>query len=318
MRKKEYYLVASSYGLADVLYGPCDISEIDQYTLRVTKEEMMDLVKQKFPNKNLNNLDIYIVRKKIKNKKYYLKFYDCLFEPKQGIDLVYKIMRIFASFASWRSDKINKEEKNIWVGDHPNFDSYIYLILNNIMSNNSTKNKLMSSHSFVHEKVKERASSVRFVSQIKGMVNYSKKYLKNYKELRGLTLEYLQHLLKQEQIITRDNFYRLNANYSSDFFDYLEPFYVNVFNASVDSDKTLGQLYCNLFLASTKEEEELVEIPFENKALEQLYEEGGTKAVIEQMELEKLYSTSLTDLAKSGVISMENYLNHKQRPRSLK
>ena len=109
---------------------------------------------------------------------------------------------------------------------------------------------------------------------------------------------------------------RYNALYSSDVFSYTDGFYLQKYNADNDPNKTffwdymdsdfqlLDELKAISILEKVKRE------PFQNKELEKWFLIGGREAIMNHMGADEIYSCSMEDLVRAGIISDKDYLEY--------
>ena len=339
-----YFLIISFKGKAtaiylDNVYKPyVDISEIDLQTMEYSRDEIIAFAKQKIdylreiPFDKLNLCDIYILRVRENEKhKFSLKFYECIYKT-SGISIAEcaeeRLKRIQHNLEREKSDT----KLSIDVSGAPHFRGLVKTLLDGLTGDSNFLYFIIKRKSFLSDHFMDilRELSKPYNYHNMNYYNYVypelQKELKSYKQLRGLFLEYkyFYHSLKRQQASDR-----YNVNYSSDVFSYTDSFYITKYNADSDPRKSFLQDHIESDfrllddLKAISRLEEVLRAPFCNKDLERWYYMGGREAVLENMDINDIYSCSKEDLVRAGILSENDYLKilyeeYENRQKSLK
>ncbi len=255
-----------------------DITGYDLITLRYQKEAFLAFLKTNIQTAEEIE-DIFLAR--IDNPEK-IRIYECLFQP-PNLDVV-KTMSIFAN-ERWR--KVEKNE-NIVLDKSREYQQFLYRILRNILSNNMFKQFLMRQNSLVTSPyIKQLLNECDTLTKLERNLPRFEDFFAKYKSLRALVLEYIIY-------------------YYPDIYPYLiEP----SLNRKIDNIFNTSEVTYEDYVLLTR----IKANPCQNKALQHYYEVGGLEAVFNYMDTNDIYSSTLEDLLRVGILTDDEYLKQRQR-----
>ena len=138
--------------------------------------------------------------------------------------------------------------------------------------------------------------------------------LKNYMDFRNFLLEFINYYrkdLKQEFSIAE------NYLFPSEVFNYDYSFFIGPYDASLDIYKNIDEKYLEEDLAITSKLIEIKKSAFDDEEIGYVFKKYGISEVMNSFEANRIYSATLEDLLRLGIISDKDYLkknkelNHK-------
>ncbi len=331
MDKKRYYLILEKKAVCQTVSLQTDyyqdITEIDLWTMKYSKEEFMNLLKQNL-GLDLESSNLYIMRiYENKKKEYDIRFYDCIFKTQNilneagSANLERKIFLLLEQLAMQRMKKTQNMDNNInglkkkvqlHLDNDESFKTITYILLNNDLSNNKKKKVLTRPESIISDNAKGDLLKVQTVTQFNGLITQlRKKYFYSYKEIRAWILEYFNFLNHQSVNLKEKNFLRKDYLYPSFLFDYTVPFFLSIYDATHDLHRQYvppilpheqSELMVLHYISSIKR------MPIENPTMRKYYLEGGVEMILNEMDANDIYKSSDEDLLRVGLISEDEFL----------
>ena len=326
-----YFLIINIKGKATTIYLDnvtrpyVDISEIDLQTMNYSREEIIEFAKERIsylremPSDKLEHCDIYVLRvREDKKHKFYFKFYECIYKT-SGISIEECAEERLSRIRHNLERQKNEPRVSIDVSSAPHFRALVKTLLDGVIGDSKFLYSIIRRKSFLNDHFMDILMELSKPYNYHNMNYYNyvypelQKELKSYKQLRGLFLEYkyFYKSLKRPEKLDR-----YNVLYSSDVFSYNDYFYITKYNADNDPNKTffwdymdsdfqlLDELKAISILEKVKRE------PFQNKELEKWFLIGGREAIMNHMGADEIYSCSMEDLVRAGIISDKDYLEY--------
>ena len=232
MTERDYYLVAFHGNDAQILLGPCDISEIDYSTIYHTKEEFMGYMEVMYDIHLPEESTLGIVHDKHKKG---LRYYSALFYFEEISPWDSYFIESYPEFAYERIRQYLAKSHKLSIENTPkkmitlengetkivDFNSYTNKMISRILSNRQFQMEMTGKNSILSLKLKEYLLQCVRTSQYDSTLRKCNNLLKQYKEFRALSLQYAQVKYPEINIIEEypnyyASFYRALRNYQAE------------------------------------------------------------------------------------------------------
>lgn len=294
------------YNKQDTVFN--DISEIDLLTIDYSKEGFIKMLNDEYQiNIANNNILIAKVTLNKESKSYNISLYNPLFQPSQRInrDKLLKIKYVMLN----RLDKIINHEKIKLIDDSSKFHSLINSLCLEILNDKNLKMDMAESKlSSLNLKIKEELVAL-YGSDYNFHVANIWTMLRSYMDFRNFLLEYINSNCKD---LKQDFTIAENYLFPSEIFDYEYSFYIGPYEASLDNNKMIDENYLTEELDTFSKLQEIKRRPFDDEAIGQVFKKYGISEVMNNFEANRIYSSTLEDLLRLGIISDNEYLNRKK------
>ncbi len=280
-----------------------DISEIDLLTIDYSKKEFAEMVKYKYQI-DLKDKKLLIAKINLNKDNYNISIYNPIFQPDKKIN-IQKYLKIKYVMLN-RFDKVMNKEKIKLLDDSSKFHSLINNFCLEIVNDNDLKRKMADSKSsHINLKLKEEILALSGYDYKFHVKNIWKK-LRNYMDFRSFLLEYIDYYrndLKQELNIAE------NYLFPSEIFNYNYSFFINPYEANKDKNKTIDKKYLEEDIDITLKLIKIKNSPFDDEEIGQVFKKYGINEVMNNFDANRIYSSTLKDLLRLGIINDEDYLN---------
>ena len=281
-----------------------DISEIDLLTIDYSKKEFWDMVKNKYQI-DLKDKKLLIAKVTLnKERDYYnISLYNPLFQPDKKINMqrYLKIKYVMLN----RFDKVMNKERTKLLDDSSKFHSLVNSLCQEIVSYDDLKREMADSKSSkLNLRLKEEVLAL-YGSDYNFHVANIWTMLKNYMDFRNFLLEYINYYRKD---LKQDFSIAESYLFPSEVFNYDYSFFINPYDASLDMDKNIDDKYFEEDLAVTSKLIEIKKSPFDDEEIGQVFKKYGISEVMNNFDADRIYSATLEDLLRLGIISDNDYL----------
>jgi len=286
--KKEGLISLNSPYLGEEREQQKDISECDWNTIDYTKKEFFE--KNKL-NLDWKNTDIYIAYIHSSKK---IRIFNPLFKPSKDPYFYESILYDLKKTIQERMDNVYKSAtQKLFSKD---FERLSYKILKSILSNDAYRLKLTSVSSKIYPAIlKDYLQRCDTIPVLNSAFPYILNYLRDYKTLRILLLEYMNCHDQEAIYSTKTRLKFINSHF-------FEPYISDNLTKSTQEGYSLEIHYLI---------DKIMKGGIENSKLAYYFEYGGLEYILENMDGNDKYESSQEDLLRCGIFSKEEYLKLK-------